>query len=355
MILVNDAGDWRHIYWPLEHAEWNGWTPTDLVFPFFLFMVGVAMSLSFASRRAKGATPSSLFQHTLTRSLGILAVGLSLNFIEFLVDRQHMRIPGVLQRIALCYCFGSLITLWTSVRGRVMALAALLAGYWILMRFVPVPGFGIPTHDIPLLQPDQNWVAWLDRKLMMGHLYEGTRDPEGVLSTFPSIATTLLGALTGDWLRSVRDGASRLKGLLGAAAALLIGGQLWNIWFPINKKLWTSSYVLWTAGLALLVLSLCFWRLDMRQFRGAWTKPFLFFGTNALFASVFAEGLSIFLSAVPAHNGNGRTTLQGAIYQGTFAHLPDPYMASVAFAIVYVLFCMIPVWILYRKGIVLKF
>src|SRR5947209_3814299 len=135
MILVNDAGDWKHIYWPLEHAEWNGWTPTDLVFPFFLFMVGVAMSLSFASRRAKGATRSELFKHAVIRSAGILAVGLGLNFIEFLIG-HHMRIPGVLQRIALCYCFGSLICLWTSVRGRVIAITSLLVGYWILMRFI---------------------------------------------------------------------------------------------------------------------------------------------------------------------------------------------------------------------------
>jgi predicted acyltransferase len=202
MILVNNPGDERTTYWPLAHAQWNGWTPTDLVFPFFLFIVGVSMAYSFASRIQRGESRNKLLGHVLWRGAVLFAIGLFLNGFPNHYQLASWRVYGVLQRIAICYVISAIFALWSNRRGWILTALACLAGYWILMRYVPVPGFGVPTRDMPLLDPDRNLVAWLDRKLLMGHLYEVTRDPEGVISTIPAIATCLLGLLTGDWLRS---------------------------------------------------------------------------------------------------------------------------------------------------------
>src|SRR5579863_4084323 len=205
MILVNNAGDESSSYWPLQHAQWNGWTPTDLVFPFFLFIVGVAMACSFSSRLKRGESREQLLGHVLWRGLLLFALGLFLNGLPNHYHWSSWRVYGVLQRIAICYVITAILALWSGRRGWIIATAGCLAGYWVLMRYVPVPGFGVPTHDMPLLDPDRNLAAWLDRKLLMGHLYEGTRDPEGVLSTIPALVTCLLGLLTGSWLRSDRS------------------------------------------------------------------------------------------------------------------------------------------------------
>src|SRR5579863_6501089 len=205
MILVNNAGDEPHSYWPLKHAEWSGWTPTDLVFPFFLFIVGVSMTFSFSSRMKRGASRRDLLLHVLWRGAALFAIGLFLNGFPDHYQLASWRVYGVLQRIAICYVISSILVLWAERRGWIVAVIGCLAGYWVLMRFVPVPGFGVPTHDMPLLDPDRNIAAWLDRKLLMGHLYEGTRDPEGLLSNIPAVATCLLGLLTGKWMRSARN------------------------------------------------------------------------------------------------------------------------------------------------------
>src|SRR5580658_9433469 len=214
MILVNNAGDGNAAYWPLKHAQWNGWTPTDLVFPFFLFIVGVSMIFSFASRLKHGDSRAHLMLHVVKRAAILFAIGVFVvNSFPDRYDLHSIRIEGVLQRIALCYLVCSVVVLWTGTRARVAVIAICLVGYWVLMRFVPVPGFGVPTHDIPLLDPDRNLAAWLDRLVFPGHLYEGTRDPEGVLSTIPAVATSLLGMLTGQWLRSSRTTASKTLGM----------------------------------------------------------------------------------------------------------------------------------------------
>ena len=351
MILVNNAGDEPSSYWPLKHAEWNGWTPTDLVFPFFLFIVGVAMAFSFSSRLQRGASRPELLKHVLWRGLALFALGMFLNGFPNQYHLASWRVYGVLQRIAICYVISAILALWADWRGWIITIAACLVGYWILMRFIPVPGFGVPTHDIPLLDPDRNLAAWLDRQLLAGHLYEGTRDPEGVLSTIPAVATSLLGMLTGQWLRSPRSAHKKALGMAAFGLAGVIAGKILNLGFPINKKLWTSSYVIFTAGLALLCLALCYWIVDVRKWRGLWTKPLLVFGMNAIAAYVFAEMISHLLDHTHTNAG---LSLQEFIYQNMFAPLGSPANASLLYALAYVLVCWAAMWTLYRKGIFLK-
>ncbi len=332
MILVNDAGDEPSSYWPLKHAEWNGWTPTDLVFPFFLFMVGVATTFSMASRLNRGETRQSLLKHILGRGVILFAVGVYLNGFPY-HSLATWRVYGVLQRIAICYTISAIIALWIGKRGQWAIVIGCLAGYWMMMRYIPVPGIGIPAHDVPLLDPDRNLVAWLDRKLLMGHLYEHTRDPEGLLSTIPAIATNLLGILTGEWLRSPRSQPAKALGMAAFGAIAVASGIAMDAWFPINKKLWTSSFVIFTAGMALTCLALCYWLVDIRRWR-RWTKPFLVFGANSIAAYVFADILAIVLLRVPR-----------------WLSPPD---ASLVFALTFVCVCWIAMSILYRKGIMLK-
>ncbi|MFI5105426.1 MAG: acyltransferase family protein, partial [Terriglobales bacterium] len=262
MILVNDPGSWSAIYWPLDHAEWNGWTPTDLIFPFFLFIVGVSMTLSFTKRVERGATRGQLARHVLLRSLAIFAIGFFLNgFSGFLRHFPHfpfetIRIPGVLQRIAVCYLCAGLIYLATGLekgrRWQICIAIFLLLGYWAAMTFIPVPGYGAGHLD-----PESNLGAWLDRLVMSGHLWSQSKtwDPEGIMSTFPAIGTVLLGALLGDWLRRQRVSQQVALRMLGAGVVLLAIGRALHPFFPINKKLWTSTFVLFTAGFAMIILA----------------------------------------------------------------------------------------------------
>jgi len=355
MILVNDPGNGHAAYGPLKHSAWNGWTPTDLVFPFFVFIVGVSMVFSFASRLERGESRSRLMLHVVRRAAILFALGVFLNGFPNEYHASSIRIEGVLQRIALCYLVSALLVLWTGTRARWAAVVICLAGYWVLMRFVPVPGFGIPTHDIPLLDPDRNLAAWLDRKVFPGHLYEGTRDPEGLLSTIPAIATCLFGVLTGEWLRSAASPRRKTSWLLLAGVVGIVAGEIFNVWFPINKKLWTSSYVLFTAGLALLCLGISYWLLDVKRWRGAWTKPAIVFGVNAIAAYTFSEILAKILDAANVHLADGRVlSWQEVIYQRCFAPLASPANASLIYSLVYVLVCLVVVWIMYRKKIFLK-
>jgi predicted acyltransferase len=355
MILVNDPGDELASYWPLQHAQWNGWTPTDLIFPFFLFMVGVSMSFSFASRIRRGESSGNLLKHVLWRGFLLFAIGVFLNGFPNRFHPGTIRIYGVLQRIAVCYVIAALLTLWTGTRGRFASIAACLLGYWVMMRFLPVPGFGTPTHDIPLLDPDRNLVAWLDRKLLLGHLYEGTRDPEGLLSSIPAVATCVLGVLTGDLLRSYHSRQSKAWRLAGYGFLCVALGKTWNLWFPINKKLWTSSYVLFTAGLALLCLALCYWLIDIRGWRGGWTKVVAVFGSNAIAAYAFAELIAHMIDRLTVRTSGGALmSLQEWLYHHSFASLASPANASLMYALSYVLVCWLAMLVLYRRKIFLK-
>src|ERR1019366_4213227 len=329
MILVNDPGDWSHVFSQLDHAEWNGFTLTDLVFPNFLFLVGASIIFSLESRIARGDSKRMLALHMFRRAVTMFAIKMFLTaFPHF--HMTHLRIYGVLTRIAICYLIAGLVCLITRrVRTLVAITAALLIGYWALMRFAPVPGFGVPTHDFPILDPDRNLAAWLDRGfnaftrawLHTGSLYNKTHDPEGLLSTLPAIATTLIGCLTGLWLRRVNNSgltpgvrhsersseslylpsAARqisptrhLTGLLIAGVTSLILGLVWNPWFPINKNLWTSSYVLFSAGLSLLLLAVCYWLIDIRSLNQkpvgkALLWPWVVFGSNPITAYVISN------------------------------------------------------------------
>jgi predicted acyltransferase len=363
MILVNNPGN-DHAYWPLEHAEWNGWTPTDLIFPFFLFIVGVSLVFSFESRLSKGASRTALLRHTFRRAVIIFVIGLGLNCLGALASSTAVRVPGVLQRIGICYLAASILYLYVHPRGRALIVAALLIGYWILMRFVPVPDLGVPGRDIPFLHPDANLGAYLDRRFLTHlwgntRLWEVTRDPEGLLSTLPAIATALLGVFTGEWLRSKRSPQnnapqSKVLGMLLFGVIGLILGKTWGIWFPINKKLWTSSYVLFTAGFALVCLALYYWATDIKHWRGAWTRPFLIFGRNAITAYIIADLFAVLLYAFNKR-ANGRVmNAQQYIFQRFFAPLGSPSFSSLLFSLAFVLLCLLPIWLMDRKKIFLR-
>ena len=358
MILVNNNGDEVRAYWPLKHAAWNGFTPTDLVFPTFLFLVGISTVFSTASRLAQGATRQSLFLHVVRRSIILFLLGLVVNSFPFF-HLSTMRFYGVLPRIAICYLIvASLYLISPGWRGKAALAVVSLAGYWILMRFVPVPGYGVPGHDIPLLDRDANLTAWLDRHIFTAsHLYERTRDPEGLLSTIPALATALLGLLTGIWLRTQRSLAQKISGIAIAGLTGVLLGSLWNLTFPINKKLWTSSYVLFAGGLSLLLLALSLTIVDLpernagKQDRSRLLKPFFIFGTNAIAAYVFSELMAAALVSIHLNSG---LNLQQYFYQSILRAVPNIAFASLLYSILFVVVCWLFVAVLYRRKIFLK-
>lgn len=354
MILVNDPGDSRVSFPALEHADWNGFTPTDLVFPTFLFLVGVALVLSYARRERDGIERGAFLWHAFRRTLLLLAIGILLNGFP-LFPWRTLRIYGVLQRIALCFGVGSLLLAFTrNNRQRiavfVTVLVSVLVAYWLLMRFVPVPGHGMPVRDFPLLDKDINLVAWLDRKLLPGRLYEHTRDPEGLLSTIPAIGTLVMGMLTGLWLRSAHSVQRKAAGLFVAGVSALLLGGAWNLAFPINKKMWTSSYVLWAGGCSLLLLAFFFWLCDVRGLRGRGWAPLQVFGKNAIASYVFAEllaGGSYFIKVQGQPIG-------GYVYNHAFKNVGSPAIGSMLFSLFFVAVCWVPMAVLYRRRIFLK-
>lgn len=364
MILVNNPG--AASYWPLDHADelmtanpsgwypgkwWidaNGWTPTDLIFPFFLFIVGASMVLSFAARRARGDSRQTLMQHVARRSALILLIGYAIRILPY-VDFSHMRYPGVLQRIAVVYLCASVIALWTSSRGRILWIAGLLVGYYALMRLVPVPGC---DHAAWMTQ-HCSLAGFVDRKLMLGHLYRRDFDPEGLLSTLPAIATTLLGTLIGEFLRGAASLPQKLRGLALAGVAGVAAGYAWHPWFPISKPLWTSSYVLFTAGAACLLLALCWWLIEMRGWH-AWSRPFLWLGSNAILAYALSTFVGKLGSIIKIPDGEQSIAVQTWIYEHWFAPLAQERNASLAFAISYLALWTLVTWGLYRKKIFVK-
>jgi predicted acyltransferase len=374
MILVNDPGDWGHTFSQLDHAKWNGWTLTDMVFPTFLFLVGASVVFSMRAREAKGDCRATQAGHIFLRFVKLVALAWVLSFFP----RMHwtMRIYGVLMRIALCYLTGALLLLWVrKARWIVAMVVAILVGYWALMRFVPVPGAGHPVKDFPLLDPMWNLAAWMDRGISAwmlkwmhtGKLYEGTRDPEGFLSTLPAVGTVLIGALVGMWMQrpewmqgTAPRGAMRLK-MMAAGVAMFAAGTLWGVWFPVNKNLWTSSYVLVMAGMATVLLALLNWLVDGRpQPWPGWlrvlTWPWLVFGSNAIAA--FTVGVVLIKILIYTHVGlteSGKPrSLMSLVYHGVFARGGSNEWTSLAFAVCFVAVCFLPVWMLWRKKIFLR-
>jgi predicted acyltransferase len=351
MILVNNPGTWGAIYSPLEHAEWHGWTPTDLVFPFFLFIVGVSITLALGRRAETAGSKRDLYWKIVRRSLIIFGLGLFLaGFPSF--PLATIRIPGVLARIAVCYLCASVIFLNTDWRKQVYVAAGLLLGYWALMTLVPVPGFGAGL----LGSKEGNLAAYVDRAVFGRHIWSQGKvyDPEGLLSTLPAIVTTLAGVLTGHLLRSRRDGFEKVSAMFVAGVACVVAGWVWNYWFPVNKALWTSSYVLLTAGMALQLLAACYWLVDLKGYR-RWATPFVVFGTNAL-AVFFLTGLCPRLvNWIKVTGADGKPEgLLGYLYQTLFASWMTPINASLAYAICFVLVWLGLMWLLYRKNIFIK-
>jgi predicted acyltransferase len=418
MIMVNNAGDWSHKYAPLGHANWHGWTPTDLVFPSFLFIVGVAMAFSFDRRLAEGFGRLRLLEHVVRRTLILFCLGLiifsfpvwrlmgpyilaiaglvlvfwdglplawpgtstarrrkmiawallGVAVIWWVIDFQYfqsphppatlktapLRIPGVLQRIAVCYLLASIVMMLVGVRGRVVVTAAILLGYWWMVNHLwPVSA----PDGYPLAaRPEGILHAWLDAKLLGRHVYSELPDPEGIVSTLGGLATCLLGVLTGTWLRARRSDADKLIGLFFAANLMIVAGLWMDYSVPINKKIWTSSYVLLAGGIAMHMLAMCYWLVDVKGYR-RWSLPFVVFGTNAILV-YFASGIVGRMLAFYTFGVDAPSLRTWIFQQGFASHFPasgyGPYNASLAFALAYVLFWLIVLIPLYRRRIFLK-
>jgi predicted acyltransferase len=353
MVLVNNAGDWSAVYPPLQHADWHGWTPTDLVFPFFLLIVGVAIPMALENRRAAGGSMADLHRKIARRTLLIFLFGLVLNWfppIPSVWERlQALRIPGVLQRIAICYGIAAFLFLRLGRRGIVWLTGGILAGYWALLTWVPAPG-GVAGD----LSREGSLPSWIDRTLLAGHIYRPSYDPEGILSTLPAVATTLLGVLAGHWLRSARPPMERAAGLFAAGLLCLLVGWAWDGFFPINKALWTSSYVLFTGGLGLQLLALCYWLVDLRGMRG-WTFPFVVLGVNALALFVLTGLAADLLQVIRLTGPDGQSIpLQAILYRRLFASWLSARNGSLAYALTFLAFWWAVMWGLYRRRLFLR-
>jgi predicted acyltransferase len=360
MVLVNNPGTWSAIYPPLAHAEWNGWTPTDFVFPFFLFIVGISITLALGKRVEAGGVDKTVYLKIIRRTLLIFGLGLFLATFPFynftkseLLDINTIRIMGVLQRIAVCYLFSALIFLHTNWKKQLIIAVGLLILYWILMTLVPVPGCEITTFNDKAC----NLAAYIDRTILTeGHIWRSARvyDPEGLLSTMPAIATTLAGILCGHWLRTRRDDMEKVSGMFFFGIMLVTLGWAWHSWFPINKALWTSSYVIFTAGLALCTLGFCYWLIDIKGYK-LWTKPFVIFGVNALALFVGSGIMARLLGLIKVQGPEGSSiSLQQWIFTNIFLPLGAPINASLMYAICFILLWLFLMWLLYRKRIYIK-
>jgi predicted acyltransferase len=365
MIMVNNnggAGSWGF----MKHAVWNGLTATDLVFPTFVFVVGASIVFAVEARLARGATRAELAWHTVKRAAILFLLGMVVNNFPFF-KLDNMRFYGVLQRIAICYLVVGLFYLWDRrVWTKAAALVVLLVGYWVLVRWVPVPGAGMPGRDVPFMDQTQNLVSWLDRLLMPHHLYmdssgpnlHNVRDPEGLLSDLPAIGTALLGLLTGLWLRSGRSVKHKAQGLAAAAVTCLALGYLWSLEFPLNKNMWTSSFVLVAAGWSLTVLTLAFWAVDVKGWGKGKSKgliyPWLVLGSNAITAYMFSELAPGLVESIHFTEAGQRTNPMAWLMNHVFIHMPDAGWATFAFSVFTLAYCFIPVWILYRKRIFVK-
>ncbi len=444
MVLVNNPGG-SPVYWPLDHAEWNGLTPTDWIFPFFLFIVGVSISISLGKRVAEKVDAKAYWK-IASRAASIYLLGAAISIVPFfqfqstdapdplkmliwlvfsaslffLLLRNYkvaailcgvallgiaglnlagynvvpynygtLRIFGVLQRIAVCYLVTSLIFLHTNWKQQVGISVVLLLGYWLVMTVIPVPGCEITTVSDKAC----NLAAYIDRIILTeSHIWRGGKvyDPEGILSTIPAIVTTISGVLTGTWLLRPSgsppyeggvaasaegvvlsdagdknpvatapgsDTAARLNNVSGIfffGVLLLAIGLIWNSYFPINKSLWTSSYVLATTGLALLVLGACYWLIDIKGYR-RWARPFVVFGVNALALFIFTGFFARMIAAYRITGLDGQPwSLQKTVIQNIFLALFQPINASLAFAICFILLWLFLMWLLFRKRILIK-
>jgi predicted acyltransferase len=436
MLLVNNPGSWSHIYWPLEHAAWNGWTFTDLVFPFFLFMVGMAMMYSFPKRLAAGSSRAELFGHVVRRAIALMLLGwwgsawssvlwpgpdstgmvsmalrlgfvsaaasavvllagtdkkrqwlsllgagaaifltcaVTLGFDDSLLDRiAGLRVPGVLVRIAWCYLLASGIYFLTPARTSLIKwTAGLLAAYMAWMMLVPIPGFGMPdlsrafpTADTPPQELFSNWAFFIDYHVFGSHTSSVRQhrdatgaliwsfDPEGLISTIPATGSVLFGILTGMWMRREdKNDSEKLNGLFVAAGWVMIGGLFLSIWMPINKRIWTSSYTIFTSGMAMATLAMLFHAIDMRGWK-RWSIPIVAYGRNAIFAFVASGMMATAMGKIHVSNGaEGGISLKGYLYN----LLPgSPEFSSFLFGITFVTFWALIALILDKRRVYFK-
>ena len=375
MLLVNDPGTWSAIFPPLEHAAWDGWTPTDLIFPFFLFIVGITTYLSMTARRARGDDDSTLVKQILRRGIIIYLLGFAMAMFPFYQwgtidslpnatawDRiifriEHVRLLGVLPRIGIVYICAGLLTLRTTLKQQVVIIGTLLLGYWFAMTLIPVPGENA-IGAVLLHTKDRNLAAYLDRLILgTNHTWVGsvTFDPEGPFSTIPAIGTAMLGNIAGRWIGlKEKPLLERISGLFAAGSLAMVLGLMWNWSFPINKSLWTSSYVMFTAGMACVALATIMWIVDYCDVKW-WTKPLVVFGVNPIVAFVGSGVMARLIYTLWHVNYNGQSiSIQSAIYQSLFLPWLPERVASLAFALTFVLLWYGILLVLYRKKIILK-
>ncbi len=358
MLLVNNPGTWGAIYPPLGHATWHGWTPTDLIFPFFLFIVGITTHLSLSARQAEGADDAELRRQIIRRGALIVIFGLLLASFPWtpLTRFTNIRIPGVLQRIGIAYACSALLTLRTTLKQQVIIVVALLYGYWFAMTLVPVPGAegGIGANLIDA--PSRTLSAWIDRLLLDGHLWSGSKtwDPEGVLSTFPAIGTAMLGVMAGRWLGTDRSLVDKLSALFAVGALAMMVGLMWHWSFPINKSLWTSSYVLFSAGIGAVTLATISWVIDVQGVT-RWARPLVIYGMNPMVAFVGSGMMARTIYSLWKVEYEGKVvSVQSAVYQSVYASWLDPKNASLAFAVSFVLLWYGILWLLWRRKVFFK-
>jgi predicted acyltransferase len=372
MMLVNNPGSWGAVYQQLDHAEWNGWTFTDLIFPFFLWIVGVAVPLSTQKRLEAGACRSNLWLHAVRRAAILFGLGLFLAFFSFLINGSYgqlggfgpwlsevcgtIRIPGVLQRIAVCYLIATTIYLTTKLRGQIIWLIGLLAGYWILMKCIPVPG-----HGAGVLTPEGSFSAYVDGMVLGKHTWHGAPwDPEGVISTIPAIATCLFGILTGQLLLVKRSVEQKTGWLFVAGNLLMFAGAVMNIWLPINKNLWTSSYSVFMAGMAMNVFAVFYWLVDVKGYQ-KWAKPFAIYGMNAITVFMLAGLLGRIALEKKVTDAAGKAVplksyLFETFFNGPLSHIGfSPKICSLSWALVYVFGLYLVAYIMYRRKWFVKF
>lgn len=346
MIFVNCPGN-DDGYLFLQHAPWHGWTLADLVFPSFLIIMGVCLAISLGRRLDSGESRPKLLARAARRAAIIFSLGLLASFVE-MSTTGVFRIPGVLQRIAVCDFCCAVLFLKTTPRTQVLTTIALLLGYWSLLRFVPVPGHGAGD-----LSPEGNLASYLDRLILGNHLFAPTHDPEGILSTLPAIATALMGVLAGHWLRSERRLAKRVGDCLAVGLITAAAGLIWGNYFPINKNLWTSSFALFTGGTALCGLGTCYWLVEVKSLR-SWGRPFEIFGRNSLASYILSElfyGLQEFTRVRMADGSQGNLKLW--ICAKAFGWL-SPANAALSYTVFYIALFLGLMDIFYRRKIFVK-